>query len=177
MNDVCGSRSVDPRILNLDTRWRWLVRFTPREGAHDTHCIRGLVGPQSRSGRSGEENFLPYPHRESNAGRPARSLVTTLSEFFCSFTGKESFCLKNTAHPMELHSDYTTDKLTVQQQSPCGRNQETTHGSSHDYSYCKYCVLNRFSHYGENVAKIWGLNIQYLYIRRQSHQQIDFKLE
>jgi hypothetical protein len=27
---VSGSGYVDPRILDLGTRWRWMVRFTPR---------------------------------------------------------------------------------------------------------------------------------------------------
>jgi len=25
-----GSRRIAPRILNHDTRWRWVVSFTPR---------------------------------------------------------------------------------------------------------------------------------------------------
>jgi hypothetical protein len=27
---IWGSSGIAPRILNLDTRWRWVVRFTPR---------------------------------------------------------------------------------------------------------------------------------------------------
>jgi hypothetical protein len=37
-----------------------------------------LGGPQSRSGRGGEEN--KYPSRESDPGRQTRSTVTTLTE-------------------------------------------------------------------------------------------------
>jgi len=31
---VLGSRSIAPRILNLGTRWRWVVRYTPRTLYH-----------------------------------------------------------------------------------------------------------------------------------------------
>jgi hypothetical protein len=44
---------------------------------------RKLRGPQSSSERSGEEKkSLQSPCRESNPGRPARSLVTILTELF-----------------------------------------------------------------------------------------------
>jgi hypothetical protein len=43
------SRVIAPVILNLGTRWRWLLaarcdRFTPAERAHGTHWIRSRVG-------------------------------------------------------------------------------------------------------------------------------------
>jgi len=42
---------------------------------------RRLGGPQCRSGRDGEDEMeLHYPYRELIAGRPARSLVTTVTE-------------------------------------------------------------------------------------------------
>jgi hypothetical protein len=49
-----------PCILNLGARWSCVISFTPRslypgEGAPRMHCIRGLVGPQRRSGHGGEE--------------------------------------------------------------------------------------------------------------------------
>jgi hypothetical protein len=44
-------------ILDLGTKWKWSAsrpgRFTPRERAPSTHCIRRLGGLQSRSGHSG----------------------------------------------------------------------------------------------------------------------------
>jgi hypothetical protein len=40
---------------------------------------RKLCGPQNRYGRCGEEED-PCPYWESNLGRPARSLVTILTE-------------------------------------------------------------------------------------------------
>jgi hypothetical protein len=50
-------------------------RFTPRERAPGTHWIGGWVGPQSRSGRGGEEkNSQPPPGIEPyNPDSPARS--------------------------------------------------------------------------------------------------------
>jgi hypothetical protein len=55
-------------------------RFTIGERApHPVPIGRRLGEPQSRSGRGGEENIsLLCPSRESNPGRPARSLDTIL---------------------------------------------------------------------------------------------------
>jgi hypothetical protein len=46
-----GSRGVAPLILNLSTRWRWVVNFTPwplylRERTPGTYLIEGCVGPR-----------------------------------------------------------------------------------------------------------------------------------
>jgi hypothetical protein len=70
----------------------WLAsrpsRFTPRKKAPGTHWIRGLVDP--RAGLevvAKREEFLP--RREPNPGRPARSLVTVMTEvsrFLCIIT-------------------------------------------------------------------------------------------
>jgi hypothetical protein len=61
-------------ILDLGTRWRWVVSFTTRplypRGKSPRYPDRRLRGPQSRSGR-GEEKIFPCP--ESNLGHPARS--------------------------------------------------------------------------------------------------------
>jgi hypothetical protein len=40
---------------------------------------RRLGGPQSRSGRGGEEKNIFYSCRESNPGRPATSLIIVLT--------------------------------------------------------------------------------------------------
>jgi hypothetical protein len=72
--DVLGSGGMAPRILNLSTKWRWVVSFTPRplycRGKSPRHPLdRRLDGPQS----------LIWTWRwEENT--PARSLVTTLTE-------------------------------------------------------------------------------------------------
>jgi hypothetical protein len=57
---VLGSEGIAPLILWLGTRWRWMVSFTPRslypQGKSPWYPVdRRLGGPQSRSGRGGEE--------------------------------------------------------------------------------------------------------------------------
>jgi hypothetical protein len=52
--------SISPRILDLGTRWRWVVSFMsqplyPQEKGPWYPLDRRLGGPQSRSGRGGEE--------------------------------------------------------------------------------------------------------------------------
>jgi hypothetical protein len=80
MKTYWGSARLEPRILTLATRLRWVVSFTPRLlyslGKSPRYPLdTSLSGPQSRSGRGGEEkNSLPLlPHA-------ARSLVTILTE-------------------------------------------------------------------------------------------------
>jgi hypothetical protein len=81
-----GSGGIAPRILNLVTRWRWVVSFTPRplypRGKSSLFPLdRRLGGPQSQSGCCGEEkNSHHCPHRKLKDGRPVRRLVTTLPE-------------------------------------------------------------------------------------------------
>jgi len=70
-----------PRILDLGTRWYWVVSFTTRplypQGKSPWYPIdRRLGGPQSRSGNGcGEKNSqLPPGIDPYNPDRPARSL-------------------------------------------------------------------------------------------------------
>jgi hypothetical protein len=65
-----GSGCTDPRFLDLGTSWRWVVNFTPRplypRGKRPGYPLdRRLGGPQSRSGRFGEEKNS-WPCRDSN---------------------------------------------------------------------------------------------------------------
>jgi hypothetical protein len=57
-----GSGCIDPHFLDLGTSWRWVVSFTPLPlypwGKSPGTLDRRLGGPQSRSGRRGEENIL-----------------------------------------------------------------------------------------------------------------------
>jgi hypothetical protein len=58
----CGSGGIAPRILNLCTRWKWVVSFTHRPLYPLYPLDRRLSGPQSRFGRFWEEKnsqFLP----------------------------------------------------------------------------------------------------------------------
>jgi hypothetical protein len=67
MKAYLGSGGIAPTILELGTRWRWVISFTPRplypQGRSPWYPLdRMLGGPQSRSGRGGEEkNSQPLP--------------------------------------------------------------------------------------------------------------------
>jgi hypothetical protein len=74
-----GSGCVDPHFLDLGTSWRWVVTFTSRplypRGKNPLYPLdTRLGGPQSRSGRRGEEKILdPAGTRIRPFGRPACS--------------------------------------------------------------------------------------------------------
>jgi hypothetical protein len=96
-----GGGSIAPLILNLDTRRKSVVSFTPRPlynrgNSHRRPLDRRLGGPQSQSGRGGEEKkFLPRLYRVSNHGHPGRSPVTLLTELpDVMFTNSEHTKLK-----------------------------------------------------------------------------------
>jgi hypothetical protein len=65
-----GSGCIDPNFLDLGTSW-WVVNFKPRplyyRGKGPRHTSdRRLGGPQSRSGRIGEQKIFD-PTRDSNS--------------------------------------------------------------------------------------------------------------
>jgi hypothetical protein len=78
-----GSGGITPRILDLGTRWRWMVSFTPRplyppgNSPWYPFDIR-LGGPQSPSGYGGEEkNSQPLPGLEPPINQPVAQRYTT----------------------------------------------------------------------------------------------------
>jgi hypothetical protein len=84
MKSYFDSGGTAPRILNLDTRWRWVVSFTPtplylRGKSHQYPLSRRLGGPHILSGRGGKEKNS-QPRQEFHASRLARSLVSILTE-------------------------------------------------------------------------------------------------
>jgi hypothetical protein len=78
-----GGGRIASRILNLCTRWRWVVSFTPRplylQGKGPWCPLdRRLGGPQSRSERGGEEkNSQPLPGLEHFLIQPVAQSCTT----------------------------------------------------------------------------------------------------
>jgi hypothetical protein len=86
MRTYWGNGGIAPRILNLGTRWKWVVSFMPRphyprRKSPVIHWIGGWVGPRAGLGAVAKrEKFHYWLCRESNAGRPARSLVSVLTE-------------------------------------------------------------------------------------------------
>jgi hypothetical protein len=72
-----GIEGIAPHILDLDTRWRWVVSFTPRERPWYP-SDRKLGGPENRSGRGGaERNSHPLPGRGPPIFQPIAQLYTT----------------------------------------------------------------------------------------------------
>jgi hypothetical protein len=81
-----GSRDIDPLILNLYTKWKWLVSLTPRSlgslppggKSHWYRLGRRLDGPQGRSGHfAKQKDLLHLPGVESRfLGCPSRRLLT-----------------------------------------------------------------------------------------------------
>jgi hypothetical protein len=72
-----GEWRYSSTILDLGTGWRWTTSFTPRplypQGKGPQWPLnRRLGGPQSWSGRGGEE-IISCPFRKWKPGRPARS--------------------------------------------------------------------------------------------------------
>jgi hypothetical protein len=66
MKTYWDSEGIALRILDLGTRWRWVVSFTPRplypQGKSPRYPLdRRLGEPQSRSGRGGEEKNPRQP--------------------------------------------------------------------------------------------------------------------
>jgi hypothetical protein len=93
-----GSGGIAPRILDLGTRWRWVVSFTPQslypQGKSTWYPLdRRMGGPQSHSGRGGEEvNSQPLPGLELPIIQPvaqrytaelSRLLTKIISELIC----------------------------------------------------------------------------------------------
>jgi hypothetical protein len=78
-----GSGGIAPRILDRGTRWRWVVSFTPRplytQGMSPRYPLDSkLDGPQSHSGRGGEEkNSQPPPGLEPPIIHPVAQRYTT----------------------------------------------------------------------------------------------------
>jgi hypothetical protein len=98
------SGCIDPHFLDLGTSWRLVVNFTPRplypRGKSPRYPLdRRLRGPQSRSGRFGEEKILdptgirivqPVASRYTDYAIPALSsdsppskMVEALAELHC----------------------------------------------------------------------------------------------
>jgi hypothetical protein len=113
---------TDPRILDLGTRWRWVVSFTPRplysHGKSPWYLLdRKLGGPQSRSGRGQKKNLQPLPGLEppSSIQYWVRYLMKRSREF--SLVLFESTCRIRPADlPQDLR-DWSGDLNTVREKS------------------------------------------------------------
>jgi hypothetical protein len=78
-----GSEGIAPRILDLGTRWRWVVSFTPRpfylqEKSPWYPLDRRLGGGQSQSGHGSEKkNSQPLPGLKPPIIQPVDQRYTT----------------------------------------------------------------------------------------------------
>jgi hypothetical protein len=88
-----GSEGIAPRIIDLGTRWRWVVSFTPRsfdpQGERAWYPLdRRLGGHDSRSGHGGEKkNFQPLSVLEPPIIQLVVQIYTTeLFRFLGSFS-------------------------------------------------------------------------------------------
>jgi hypothetical protein len=99
MKAYWGSGSIAPRILDLGTSWRCVVSLTPRplypQGKSPWYPLdRRLGGPQSRSGRGGEEkNSQPLSGLEPLIIQPVAQCYTTTKFNFKKVEGKFMFTL------------------------------------------------------------------------------------
>jgi len=86
MKEYWGSGCMTPHILNLGTRWRRVVSFTPRPLFPRYPFDRTLRGPQNRPGRGGEEKkSQQFLCRELNPDRRTRTLSMMYRELIASF--------------------------------------------------------------------------------------------
>jgi hypothetical protein len=74
MKRYWGSRGIAPRILDPGTKWRWVVRFTPRplypQGKSPRYPLdRRWVGPRTVLDAVAKRK-IPSPRRESNSRTP-----------------------------------------------------------------------------------------------------------
>jgi hypothetical protein len=72
-----GEGRYSSTILDLGTRWSWVVTFTPRLDyplgrISRYHCIRGCIGPRACLNAM-EKRKTSCPSQESNPDRPTRS--------------------------------------------------------------------------------------------------------
>jgi hypothetical protein len=83
MKAYWGSGVIAQRILDLGTRWRWVVSFTPRplylQRKSPWYPLdRRLSGPQSQCGYGGEEkNSRPFPGLHPPLIQPVAQRYTT----------------------------------------------------------------------------------------------------
>jgi hypothetical protein len=109
---ICSSKSKG-KIVPL---FNQVPRFTPRPLYLRYPLDRRLGGPQSRPGRGSKEKRIQFrSFRESSPGRPARSLITILTEllrFLClgchAVQFGPKFTFRHDYHPGRRHSEHPT---------------------------------------------------------------------
>jgi hypothetical protein len=95
MKAYVGNGGIAPRILDLGTRWRWVISFTPQplypqERTPGIHWIGGWVSPRAGLD-AGVRRKIPSPYRDSNPPPPiiqpvSQQYTTELSRICCCYT-------------------------------------------------------------------------------------------
>jgi hypothetical protein len=107
-----GSECIDQYFLDLGTSWRWVVNFTPRplypRGRSPRYLLdRRLGGPQSQSGRFGEEKTLDANRTRTPTPRSFYTDYGIPAHLFCEVKEPEPVYL----HPQPLVRHETTCAL------------------------------------------------------------------
>jgi hypothetical protein len=84
---------MDPRFLDLGSSWRSVVSFTLlplyRRGMILCYPLDGrLGGPQSRSGRRGEEKILRPTGTRNPTPRPSEAVASRYTDYAISAPGE-----------------------------------------------------------------------------------------
>jgi hypothetical protein len=112
MKTYWGSEGIASRILDFGITSRWVVSFTPRplypQGKSPWYPLdRRLGGPQSLSGRGGEEK-KSSPRRESNSRTPFTAIFR-FAVSFCSiaYGNKSSVLTLTLPHQLPAYLSLT----------------------------------------------------------------------
>jgi hypothetical protein len=147
MKTYCGSGSTAPRILDLGTRWRWVVSFTHRslylQGKSPWYPLdRRLGGPQSRSGRGGEEkNSQCSPGLEP-------PLIQSVAQ---RHTTKSSQLLEETVHSYILDIQQRSNVRRISMVTPITTRLKKMTANTFMTLFSSGRVLQRgYSHVGYN---------------------------
>jgi hypothetical protein len=137
MKACWGSGGIAPRILNLGTRRRWVVSFTPRplypQGMSPCYPLHTRLGrPQSWSGRGGEEkNSQPLLGLEYLIIQPVAQLRTTelswLSMVLQYLTYSFRFNIKNLVLSFPGSLGYGLDDRSSRVRFPAGAGNFSLH--------------------------------------------------
>jgi hypothetical protein len=158
MKKYLGSGGIAPSILDLGTRWSWVVSFTPRplylQGKSPRYPLdRRLGGTQSRSGRGGEEKKFPAP--TGNRTLEPRSSKFVFSSFlwssWISFTCWT--CVKRVGDSVLLrpfHMFPSFCLVILDSRNSIGRTR-----SSHSYSPFSFKVFEQGLRYNISVPDLY----------------------
>jgi hypothetical protein len=117
------SRGIAPRILDLSTRWRWVVSFThqqlyPQERDPGTHWIGGWVGPRDVL-EAVVKRKIPSPRREPNPRTPiVQSVAQRYTDWAIAAHSRYRLAVKTlTLPPLTLTCDgfFNQSEMNVEQ--------------------------------------------------------------